>query len=167
MKKISIFLVSCIAALSVFAQYNTGSTVKITVTGNQDRQVLVDGKNYSTINDNTVTTNPRASDYAPGFITITDLQPGQHTLELVRSSNQYNNRRRNNTRTFNTRSGYDVELTVANDGSVTIKETRRRRNWNANQYRTPMSDAAFTTILQSVQREWRSNAKRTAVTNAF
>src|SRR5689334_20396845 len=117
MKKISIFLVSCITALSVFAQYtNRGSTVTITVNGNRNRQVLVDGKDY-TNSTNSVTTNN-----IPAPITITDLQAGQHTLQLVRA-NRYNNNSNNragNTRTFNTRQGYDVNITVNNDGSIQL-----------------------------------------------
>jgi hypothetical protein len=171
MKKISIFLVSCITALSVFAQYNNSAgTVTITVNGNKNRQVLVDGKNYSANDNSIITNNPRASDNAPGFITIPDLPAGQHTLQLTRG-NQYNNNnnRRNNSTTFSTRPGYDMQITVNDDGSVQLSETRNRnRNRNANnRYKTPMSDAGFTALLQSVKREWRTNARLTAVTNAF
>ncbi|MFI5128366.1 MAG: DUF4476 domain-containing protein [Chitinophagales bacterium] len=169
MKKILVFLVSCVTTLSVLAQYYSASTVTITVNGNKNRQVLVDGKNYSAtepvINDNSVITgNP------PVSITITDLQTGQHKLELVRVNQNQNNNRNNrtNTKTFNTRAGYDMQIIVNNDGSVQLKEVKQKRNRNANnQYRTPMTDASFTALLKTVQKEWRTSTRTTLVTNAF
>jgi hypothetical protein len=166
MKKILIFLVNCITALSVFAQYNnnsnSGSTVTITVNGNKNRQLLVDGKNYSGNTTSVITNN------APATITITDLQTGQHTLQLGRANQNNNNNRPNTTTTFNTRSGYDLQITVSNDGSVQLSETKKKRDRNANnQYKTPMSNASFTALLQTVKKEWRTATKKTLVTNAF
>jgi hypothetical protein len=160
MKAISLFLISCCAVLSVYAQ-TRGETVTINVNSNRYQEVLVDGKAYPITN--TSTTDMSGTN---GVVTITDLQPGQHTLEVVRV-NQNPNNRRNNSRTFNLRSRYDLAITVNNDGSVQLNETRNRNYGNANRFRSAMSDADFSVLLQNVQSQRRASAKTTAVTNAF
>jgi len=160
MKAISIFFVSCFAVLVLCAQ-NTGNTVTINVNSNRYQEVLVDGKSYPVTNSSTTDMTGMN-----GVVTITDLQPGQHTLEVVRT-NQNTNNRRNSSRTFNLRSRFDLAITVNNDGSVQINETRNRNYGNANRYRTAMSDADFSVLLQNVQSQRRASAKTTAVTNAF
>jgi Domain of unknown function (DUF4476) len=159
MKTISMFLITCLMALSLYAQ-NGANTVTISLNTNRYQQVLVDGKVYP-VNTSTTTTTGFNS-----IVTITDLQPGQHELQLVRV-NQNTNTRRNNTSTFNVRSRYDLAITVNNDGTIELKETRNRNLGNAGRYRTPMSDADFSVLLQNVQTQRRANAKTTAVTNAI
>ena len=153
MKTISLFLISCTTALSVLAQ---NSTVTITVRGNNNEQVLVDGKSYVVSNDyNTNSNTP---------ITINDLQPGQHTLRVTRTDDIDNN-----TTTFNLRSGYDLQIIVTANGSVQLRETRIRGNNtnNTNSYKTPMSDINFNTLYNSVRNQWRSTAKMDLVSDAF
>jgi hypothetical protein len=157
MKTISIFLISCLTAITLWAQTNT-VTVKLNT--NRYQEVLIDGRTYSIAN--TTTTNTSGLN---GIVTISDLQPGQHTLEVVRV-NPNTNARRNNTRTFNLRSRYDLAITVNNDGTIDLKETRNRNYGNA-RYRTPMTDADFAILLQNVEKQRRASAKTTAVTNAF
>ena len=159
MKAISIFIMSCFITLTLCAQTNS-NTVTITLNANRYQQVLVDGKEYAVTNSSTNTSGMN------GVVTITGLQPGQHTLEVVRM-NQNTNARRNNSRTFNLRSRYDLAITVNNDGSVQLSETRNRNFGNANRYRTAMSDADFSVLLQNVQGQRRASGKTTAVTNAF
>lgn len=150
MKKVSLFLVSCLTALSVFAQYDE-STVTIKINGTRTQQVLVDGDVYQAA---------AYSGTAP--IMITDLTTGQHTLEVVRR-NQANNYKT----TFTTRPGYDMTIIINNNGTVSMRETVNKY-WNSNySYHTPMPDATFTTLLQSVQKEWRASARMTLVNNAF
>lgn len=157
MKTISIFLISCLTAITLWAQTNT---VTVNLNTNRYQEVLVDGRAYSIAN--TTTTNTTGLN---GIVTISDLQPGQHILEVVRV-NPNTNARRNNTRTFNLRSRYDLTITVNNDGTIDLKETRNRNYGNA-RYRTPMTDADFAILLQNVENQRRASAKTTAVTNAF
>jgi len=159
MKAISIFLVSCFTALSLWAQ--RGNTVTININSDRYQEVLVDGKSYPVTNMSTTDMSGMN-----GVVTITDLQPGQHTLEVVRV-NQNTNNRRNNLRTFNLGSRYDLAIMVNNDGSVQLKETRNRNYGNANRNRNAMSDADFSVLLQNVQGQRRASAKTTSVTNAF
>jgi hypothetical protein len=160
MKTLSIFLISWLTVVSLYAQ-NTGNTVTINLNSNRYQEILVDGKTYPVTN--TSTTGNTAIN---SVVTITDLQAGQHELQLVRV-NQYNNVRRNNTRTFNLRSRYDLSITVNNDGSIALRETRNRNIGNARRYNAPMPEADFSILLQNVQNQRRANAKATAVTNAF
>jgi hypothetical protein len=159
MKTISIFLIASVMSFTLYAQ-NTTNTVTIKLNSNRYQQVLVDGKPYP-VNTSTTSTNG-----INGIVTITDLQPGQHELQVVRV-NQNTNTTRNNSRTFNLRSRYDLAITVNNDGSIELKETRNRNIGNAGRYRIAMSDADFLVLLQNVQSQRRANAKVTAVTNAI
>jgi len=132
--KLSIMILACFISLSVAAQ--SGGTVNITMNGGRNKEVRVDGKTYSVNTDasTTVTTNEP--------IQITNLTPGQHSIEVVRTNRYNNTNRTGNSTTFNLRSGYDMNITVNNDGSVQISEKRVRRNAGygyQNRYRTPMS----------------------------
>ena len=160
MKAISLFLVSCFTVLSLCAQ-TRGNTVTINVNSDRYQEVLVDGKAYPITHSST--TDMTGTN---GVVTITDLQPGQHTLEVVRV-NQNTNNRRNASRTFDLRSRYDLAIMVNNDGSVELKETRNRNYGNAGRYRSAMPDADFSVLLQNVQSQRRASAKTTAVKNAF
>jgi len=170
MKKISIFLVTCLLGLSVGAQ-NSAPVLTIQVNGNRNKEVLVDGRSYAvTVNTDV---NSNAATAVP--ITVYDLQPGSHTLQVVRTSYYNNNNYNNNTTTttdaisFYLRAGYNKLLTVNKDGSIQQTETRnKKKNWNANtQYKTPMSDASFNILLTNAQNEWRTGPRRQIITNAF
>jgi hypothetical protein len=157
MKTISLFLISCLAAISLWAQTNT---LTVQLNTNRYQEVLIDGKIYSIMNNTTTNTTG-----LNGLVTITDLQPGQHTLEVVRV-NSTTGTRRNNTRTFNLRSRYDLAITVNNDGTIDLKETRNRNYGNVRN-KMPMTDAEFSVLLQNVESQRRASAKTTSVTNAF
>src|SRR5687768_903653 len=130
MKTLSLLLVGCLTALSVFAQ--DLSTVSITVKGTRNQQVWVDGQSYAVNNDiNSVNNNSKTP------ITITGLLPGQHTLQVIRTNQVRNNA--TSTTTFTLRSGYDMKITINNNGSVSLSEVRKKRNWGNNSQQ-PMSN---------------------------
>ncbi|MEP6616194.1 MAG: DUF4476 domain-containing protein, partial [Ginsengibacter sp.] len=162
MKSLSIFLLVLGTSFSIFAQ-NVTNVVTIQVNGNRSRQIVVDGNTYSmTDNSNTSTSINGAN--TNNRITITDLQPGQHTMQVFRYTN--NNGRRNAASTsFNLRSGYDMLITVNGDGSVQLKESRRRGNRRIQN--TPMTDANFSLLLQNVQRQWNTGSKTTLIASSF
>ena len=155
MKSLLIFILSCLTALSVYAQ-----TVTITVNGNRNRQVLVDGRSFTVDNS---TTSPTLK--AP--IIINDLQAGQHTLQIVRLNPNTNTTNRTSSTTFNLRPGFDLEITINGNGSVAQKETRIRRTGTVGQNRTPMLDGEFNTLLQDVKSNWRQTVRMTKITDAF
>jgi hypothetical protein len=164
MKSLFICVVGCLTSFAVFAQ-TSANTVTINVTGNRNREVVVDQRSYPvtsiTVNS---TTAPTVSS-----IVIPDLQPGQHTLQVVRTNRNNATVGSNNTSTFNLRNGYDMLITVNNDGTLQMKETRIRNRGNgyANRYRTPMTDASYTTLLQNVQLQRGATRRMTAVNTAF
>ena len=83
MKALSLFLLSTITTLSVFAQ-NVTNTVTIQVNGNRNRQVVVDGRAYA-MSDYSNTANGNNANSVNNAITITDLSVGQHSLQVLRN----------------------------------------------------------------------------------
>ncbi len=154
MKKTSLIMALCLTVISaaVSAQYNNGqnngnynngrqynnqSTVTINFTGNNTNdQVLIDGRNYTRGN--------RGNNGYNNNIQITDLQPGQHTVQVNSRNNAgggifgniFGGRNsNNNATTFNVRYGYDTQLDINNNGRVRVRETRNastRNNRNRN-----------------------------------
>ena len=157
--KRSIMILACLISLAVVAQ--NVSTVNITVKGTRNKEVRIDGTVYQVNTDASSTTAVNLP------IQITNLSTGQHTIEIVRT-NRYNTSNTTGNKTFfNLRSGYDLNITVNNDGSVQTSETRIRRNLgNQTRNRTPMSDASFDALVKNIQYQ-RTAAKVTAITTAF
>jgi hypothetical protein len=146
MKTISLLLVGLFATLSVLAQ--TLSSATITVKGTRTDRIVLDGVTYDVGNNIPVV--------------VANLQPGQHTLQLIRP-NHVNDA--NDTRSFFVRSGYDIQITVNNNGSISLKEIKIKPG--TGQYRTPMPDAEFNVLYNNILKEWRNAARTTAVTNAI
>jgi Ca2+-binding EF-hand superfamily protein len=139
-------------AVSAIAQ--TVSTVTINVRGNNNEAIIIDGKEYVVTSDYTTNTN------SP--IVVSNLQAGQHTL-AIRRSNEINP----SSTVFTIRTGYDLQITIAGNGSVQSRETKWRSDNNNAQYTTPMSDADFTNLYNSVRRQWRSSSKTKLLSDAF
>lgn len=91
MRKALALMISCGFVLSAWSQ-----SITIKVNGNRNQKLVVDGKTY-TINN---TTGKEKT------ISITDLLPGQHSLQVVR------NNRSNATTSFTTRSGYETIVNI-------------------------------------------------------
>ncbi len=160
MKSLSIFIVGCFTALSVFAQNNI--TVTVTLNGNLNREILIDGNSYL------------ASDYAntaePGknMITVNDLAPGQHTLQVVRTT--ANNTRRNigSERVFNLRAGYDLAIVVNGNGAIQLTEKRlRNKGRNNTATQTAMTPANYNNLVRDISRISTSSGRITAINTAF
>src|SRR5437868_4736917 len=163
MKALSILLISCLMTVSIFAQnrISSGSIVTININGN-NREVMVDGKSYPI--DNIVASNGTTP------VTITDLQPGQHTLEVVRVNPNNNNRRTTVKTTFNVRSRYDLAITVNGNGTLQLQESRINGTYaggtTTNGVR-PMSRSNFRLILQNAQRQWKPGARMAYIEKVF
>jgi alpha-D-ribose 1-methylphosphonate 5-triphosphate synthase subunit PhnG len=159
MKTLLITLLSCFIGLTVWAQ--TTPTVTIKVNGNRNREVRVDGENFMV----SAETNSVNSPNAP--ITISQLALGQHTLQVIRANpNNSNNTITGATTTFNLRANYDLKITVNQNGSVQLTETRMKKNavvYN----RTPMSDANYNALLKRVQSHWTTSGRTTELNKIF
>jgi hypothetical protein len=156
-------ILACFISLAVAAQ--SGGTVNITVNGSRNKEVRVDGKTYTV---NPVNTDVSSTVAVNSPIQITSLLPGQHSIEIVRTNRYNNTGRTGSTTTFNLRSGYDLNITLNNDGSVQISEKRIRRNTGyQNRYRSPMNDETFNVLVQNIQNSRGNNARVAAINNAF
>jgi hypothetical protein len=154
MKTLLSFLVSTLLTISAFAQYGQqrqygyGQTVTINFngngSGNNAYQVIMDGTTYTSRTNNN-SWNRNASDrYNDDDITINNVQPGQHSIQVYRTrSNERgygndrgygNNRNYGSTSpvyssTFNLRQGYDVMLNIKNNGRVQFSEQRSNNSY--------------------------------------
>jgi hypothetical protein len=139
-------------ATAVISQ--TVSTITINVRGNNNESIIIDGKEYVVNNDyNTNTNTP---------IVVSNLQTGQHTLQIKRT-NEVNP----SSTMFTIRNGYDLQITITANGSVQSKEIKWRTDNNTIEYATPMSAADFNTLYNDVRSQWRNANKVTLLSDAF
>lgn len=139
MKTLFSVLSTFLLSFSVFAQ-STQPTVTINTTGNRNKQVIIDGKNYSI-------TNLTANDDQD--IVITDLSIGQHSLDVVRS-NINSNRTTSTKTTFTVRDGYDLAITIGASGAVSSAEKRIARWGNNNNNNNQLSTNAYNKLYSQV-----------------
>jgi Ca2+-binding EF-hand superfamily protein len=68
---------------------------------------------------------------------------------------------------FTTRTGYDLQITIAANGSVQQRETK----WSSGNYNdqnmVAMSNTDFTNLYNSIRNQWRSASRMTMVSDAF
>ena len=151
MKTISVLIISCFTAVSVLAQ--TVSTVTINVRGNNTESIAIDGKSYTVSNDYNSNTNQP--------IVVSNLLAGQHTLQIQRA-----NEANSSSTTFTTRNGYDLQIVIAGNGSVQLRETKWRSDNGAGTM-TPMSSTDFSNLYNEVRKQWRTANRTTMVSEAF
>ncbi|MEO7265704.1 MAG: DUF4476 domain-containing protein [Ferruginibacter sp.] len=156
MKALSIFFITCFAAISLNAQ---NTTVTVTINGNLNKQVYVDGVNYAltTAVDNSAVKRLNTA-------VIENVAAGQHTLQVINANQSIVNKR--NSKIFNVRSGYNLNITVNGNGSISISETRSKRGRrdrddqnNTTDYRVPMSDVNFASVMNDVRSTYNTNSK--------
>ena len=152
MKTIFSFLAGCIITISALAQ--SVSTVTINVRGNNNEAIVIDNTEYVISNDYATNTNTP--------IVVSNLQAGQHTLQIKRA-----NEANPSSTIFTTRTGYDLQITIAANGSVQLKETKWRSGNNNGQNMVAMSSEEFTNLYNTVRNQWRSAKRMTMVSDAF
>jgi len=153
MKTIFLFLASCISMLAVSAQ--SVSTVTVNVRGNNNEAIMIDSKEYTVYSDNNTNTSTP--------IVVSNLQSGQHTLQ-IRRSNEVNP----SSTVFTTRTGYDLQITITPNGSVQLKETKwRAADNNTGQNMQAMSVTDFNSLYNTIRSQWGSSKKMTMVSDAF
>lgn len=120
MKTLLISLACIILMASCSSRYGTNtnyanSAVIVTLSDNNE-QVYIDGQNYT----------PRNQYNNP--LQINDVQPGRHTIEVVKPRGLLGSifgGNNNTTRTsFDVRYGYDTQLYVRSNGRVQVRQTR-------------------------------------------
>ncbi|MBL0272646.1 MAG: DUF4476 domain-containing protein [Chitinophagaceae bacterium] len=156
MKQVSVYLIILFTALSVQAQQPvTASAVTISVYGNKNLRVSVDGKEYNLFN--TIISGSKST------LTINNLEMGQHTLLFTRTDQPSNRTGRIST-TFNLRYKFDMLIKLNGNGSLELIETLKPRMVDIP---VPMSAADFTILLRNVRNQRSVTARRTVITNAF
>ena len=174
MKKILLVLLSGIITLAATAQ-----TITITFNGvnkNKNYQLVLDGTSYysnSVTDPNSTTTNVRKE------ITLTNQQFGPHTLAVYRiRNNAVANTNGSNTtpygkaiytNRFRLRQGYDMDIIVNGNGRVLFSEksTTEEADEDNDSNVSPMSDASFDQLLQSIRSKYLQSSKVTVIRNAF
>lgn len=154
MKTLYMMIISCLTSLSIFAQ----STLSITVRGNNNYQIMVDGREYTITRDINDENNR-------GSVTVTDLQPGQHTLKLF--SNDAAENSNDNSSTFTIRSGYDLQIIITNNGSLQLRETKWGAGNNTGMSKTPMTAVKFNALYKTIKAQRSAVSKSKAVNAAM
>ncbi len=152
MKTIFFFLAGCITTISVSAQ--SVSNVTITVRGNNNEAIVIDNTEYVVYNDYTTNTNTP--------IVVSNLQAGQHTLQIKRADEA-----NPSSTIFTTRTGYDLQIIIAANGSVQLRETKWKAGNNNSQNIVAMSVTDFNNLYSSIRNQWGSAKKMTMVSDAF
>ena len=152
MKTIFFFLVSCITAISVSAQ--SVSTVTINVRGNDNEAIVIDNTEYVVYNDYSTNTNTP--------IVVSNLQAGQHTLQIKRADEA-----NPSSTIFTTRTGYDLQIVITANGSVQLRETKWKAGNSNSQNMVAMTDADFNNLYNSIRNQYRSSNRVTMVSDAF
>jgi len=131
------------------------STVTVNVRGNNNEAIMIDSKEYTVYSDNNTNTSTP--------IVVSNLQSGQHTLQ-IRRSNEVNP----SSTVFTTRTGYDLQITITPNGSVQLKETKwRAGDNNTGQNMQAMSVTDFNSLYNTIRGQWGSSKKMTMVSDAF
>jgi hypothetical protein len=152
MKTIFLFLATCITAITVSAQ--SVSNVTITVRGNNNEAIVIDNTEYVVYNDYATNTNTP--------IVVSNLQAGQHTLQIKRTDEA-----NPSSTIFTIRTGYDLQIIIAANGSVQQRETKWKAGNNNGQNMVAMSVTDFNNLYNSIRNQWGSAKKTTLVSDAF
>ena len=130
------------------------SNVTINVRGNNNEAIVIDNTEYVVYNDHTTNTNTP--------IVVSNLQAGQHTLQIKRADEV-----NPSSTIFTTRTGYDLQIIIAANGSVQLKETKWKTGNNNGQNMVAMSVTDFNNLYSSIRNQWGSAKKMTLVSDAF
>ena len=152
MKTIFLFLASCISVLSASAQ--SVSNVTITVRGNNNEAIVIDNTEHVVYNDYTTNTNTP--------IVVSNLQAGQHTLQIKRADEA-----NPSSTVFTTRTGYDLQIIIAANGSVQLKETKWKAGNNNGQNMVAMNVTDFNNLYYSIRNQGGTAKRMTMVSDAF
>jgi len=154
MKQLTIFLISFLSAITIFAQQKT-SDVTVTVEGNKSLQLTIDEKNYS-IAGGSVIGNKTT-------LLINDLVKGQHTFQVTRTDPNRNRAVKVST-IFMLRPRYDMDININEDGSIELIEIRKT---GISDGQAPMTNTNFSALLRTVRAQRSTAGKNTLISNAF
>lgn len=149
MKKILCFILAGCIAVSAFA-----GNVKITLNGNKNFVVMIDGRTYTA---NTTSAGKKE-------ILINDLQNGRHTIEIFRPNARGVNKEIYES-SFDLSQNESIHITVNGNGGVKIEETTNNDAYGNS--RNPMSDASYTQLYKNLNAKRGQAARLTAAKETF
>ncbi len=160
MKTLIALVVSCTTMLSVYAQGNY-NTVTINYRG-QNRQVLVDGRTFTPVENTNYDANATSGTRAYNFSIVTnELAPGTHKLSILRQNN-----RRSSEATFTLRANYDLTINVDGNGSLQQTETFRRLG-SGSTGTSAMSNARFNALVAELNRNRNATTRYNMIQAEF
>ncbi len=152
MKTILMFLFSGITAIAAIGQ--TTSTVTISVKGANNESILINGQEY------VVTSDYSANNNTP--IVVSNLQSGQHTLQIKRRNEVIPS-----STVFTVRNGYDLQINITANGSVQLRETKWRTDNSTAPYTVAMDGNDFNNLYNSIRSESRTSRRTTMLSTVF
>jgi uncharacterized membrane protein YjjP (DUF1212 family) len=158
MKKLTTFILSTFFAIIAFA-----GNVTITINGNQNMHVLIDGKTYTLANFKKNGANSKS-------MLITNLANGQHTIKVFRATTANRRSTEVYSSTFTLRSEYDMKITVnGNNGRVKMAEVliNGQTTTQGNSSQKEMSASTFNELYQTISRKWSEDTKYAEANTTF
>jgi hypothetical protein len=155
MKNIFLLLSGMLITCSIQAQNNqlqrTGA-VYITVNGNKNLQVAIDGDIKTFIsNTSTSTVNKTAA--------ITNLEAGRHTLTFMGTGTNNNRMAENMATEFNLRKNFDMYININADGSIELIEKRKVGAGN--------NAVQFNTVLRNLKAQATTTSRNSYLNSIF
>lgn len=170
--KTIIGLVLTMFSLSGFAQgINIGFTSS---RAGQNYHIVLDGTSYYSSN----ATNTTTSSSGRKTISLSDIAPGSHTLDVYRmetNSPVYTDGTRNAptegesiySKTFLTRANYDMNITVRDNVSVSFTESKAVIKPESQPAGSAMSSSSFSSLYNKVKAERYQSQKISLIKTAF
>jgi CTP:phosphocholine cytidylyltransferase-like protein len=157
MKTLFSFTLSMLLTAAAFA-----GTVRVTINGNKDFVVKIDGRIYT---PNTTGTSKQ--------IVITDLQNGRHRLQILRPVRNGSTREIYSSN-FNLNANESLDITVNGNGRVHMEETTDNLAYGDNGYnypnnpnRSPMTESSFNQLYRYINNQYGQSAKMTSAREVF
>jgi len=150
MKKILCFLLAGVLAVSAFA-----GTVKVTLNGNKNFVVTIDGRTYT----------PNTTANGKKEIVISDLQNGQHSIEIYRPNNRGVNKSIYSS-SFNLNQNEMMNIIVNANGGVRIEESTTNDAYG-DTYRSPMTASSYNQLFRTISNKRGQPARLTAAKEVF
>lgn len=160
MKNIFLLLSGIMITCSIQAQSSqtqrTG-VVYVTINGNKNLQVAIDGDMVTFANTTGTSTVNKS---AP----ISNLEAGMHTLTFTRTGANSNRLFENMTTEFNLRRNFDLHINLNADGSLELIEKRKVGTGSST---TGMNNGQFNILLRNLKAQTTTQARNTYLNNIF
>lgn len=131
-------------------------------------------RNYTVDIDGTPYYSTNAEEISNGRgrqMEISNLTVGTHTMKVYRNDNNEGNNNAGSeaalySNSFQLRQGYDMVISIRRNGEVSFSE-KKNASFGKPVAGTAMTDAKFTTLLNSVKAKWSQSSRYAAVKSAL